>query len=171
MWSRLGQHRLINTNKKSWSSYFKGLLHYHPALPPPEYEPRTIKCSCLDSVRVWFCHATHPASGALDRNITLNIVRTLYNSHRLGFSMSQSRGNILLLYVHYCSHSSLWAGALLQWLRLPTWKGGDRVIVPLSGIQVSKKQNVSSPLTRKDSVLWATAAVTIWGHFEYIAPW
>ena len=38
------------------------------------------------------------------------------------------------------------AGALVQWLKLP----GDRGFEPHSDIQVSKKQNISSPLTRKD---------------------
>ena len=46
------------------------------------------------------------------------------------------------------------AGALVQWLKLPDWKGGDRGFDPNSGLQVSKKQTVSSPLTRKDSILW-----------------
>ena len=41
----------------------------------------------------------------------------------------------------------------MQWLKLPAWKVGDRGFVPRSDIQISRKQNVSSPLTRKDSVL------------------
>ena len=45
------------------------------------------------------------------------------------------------------------AGALVQWLKLPAWKVGE----PLSGIQVSKKHNVSSPLTRNDSLLWGSS--------------
>ena len=51
------------------------------------------------------------------------------------------------------------AGILVQWLKLPAWKFGDRGFEPRSGIQVSKKHNVSSPLTRKDSILWG-ASVT-----------
>ena len=39
------------------------------------------------------------------------------------------------------------AGTLVQWLKLPAWN---------SGLQVSKKQNVSSRLTRNDSILWGT---------------
>ena len=42
----------------------------------------------------------------------------------------------------------------MQWLKLPVWKVGDRGFEPHSGLQVSKKQNVSSPLTRKDTILW-----------------
>ena len=42
-----------------------------------------------------------------------------------------------------------WAGALVQWLKLPAWKVGDHAFERHSGIQVSKKQNVSSPLIRK----------------------
>ena len=42
-----------------------------------------------------------------------------------------------------------WLGALVQWVKLPAWKVGD--------LQVSKKQNVSSSLTRKDSISWGTA--------------
>ena len=37
---------------------------------------------------------------------------------------------------------------------IPAWKVGDRGFEPHSGLQVSKKQNVSSPLTRKNSILW-----------------
>ena len=33
------------------------------------------------------------------------------------------------------------------------WKIGDRGFEPRSGIQISKKQNVSSLLTREDSIL------------------
>ena len=45
------------------------------------------------------------------------------------------------------------------WLKLSAWKVGDRGFEPHSGLRVSKKQNVSSPLTRKDSILWR-ASVT-----------
>ena len=44
-------------------------------------------------------------------------------------------------------------------LKLPAGKVGDRGFEPHSGLQISKKQNVSSPLTRKDSILWG-ASVT-----------
>ena len=47
----------------------------------------------------------------------------------------------------------------MQWLKLPVRKVGDRGFEPRSGIQVLKKQNVSSPLTREDSILWG-ASVT-----------
>ena len=45
------------------------------------------------------------------------------------------------------------AGAV-QWFKLPAWKVKDRRFEPHSGHLVSKKQNISSPLTRKDSILW-----------------
>ena len=32
------------------------------------------------------------------------------------------------------------AGALVQWLKLPAWKVGDRGFEPHSGLQVSKKK-------------------------------
>ena len=41
-----------------------------------------------------------------------------------------------------------WEGALVQWLKLPAWKIGDRGFEPHSGLQVSKKQKVFSPLTQ-----------------------
>ena len=50
------------------------------------------------------------------------------------------------------------AGALVQWLKLPAWKIGNREIEPHSGFQVSKKR-VSPLLTRKDLILWG-ASVT-----------
>ena len=42
----------------------------------------------------------------------------------------------------------------MQWLDLPAWKVGDRGFELRSDIQVSKKENVSSPLTREHSILW-----------------
>ena len=47
-----------------------------------------------------------------------------------------------------------WAGALVQWLKLPAWEVGDRGFEPHYGLQASKKQNVSFPVTRNDSKLW-----------------
>ena len=44
-------------------------------------------------------------------------------------------------------------GALVQWLKLPAWNVGDRGFEPDSGLQVSKKHDVSSPLTRKDPII------------------
>ena len=38
--------------------------------------------------------------------------------------------------------------------KLPAWEVRDRGFQPRSGIQVSNKQNVSSLLTRNDSILW-----------------
>ena len=53
----------------------------------------------------------------------------------------------------YSTHAA-WAGALDQWLKLPAWKISVREFEPYAVLQVSKIQNVSSPLTRKDSILW-----------------
>ena len=47
--------------------------------------------------------------------------------------------------------------AMVLWLKLPAWKVGDRGFEPHSDIPVSKKQNVSSPLTRKDLILWGVS--------------
>ena len=43
-------------------------------------------------------------------------------------------------------------GILLRWLKMPAWNVGDRGHEPLSGIQLSKKQIVFSPLTGKDLI-------------------
>ena len=51
------------------------------------------------------------------------------------------------------------AGALVQLLELPAWKVRDCGLESHSGIHVSKEENVSSPLTRKESILWG-ASVT-----------
>ena len=48
-------------------------------------------------------------------------------------------------------------GALVQWLMLPAWKVEDRGLEPHSGLQVSNKQNVSSPLSREGSIMWRTS--------------
>ena len=45
------------------------------------------------------------------------------------------------------------------WLKLPAWKVGDRGFEPHSGLRVSKKQNISSPLTRDDSILWRASVI------------
>ena len=50
-------------------------------------------------------------------------------------------------------------GALMQWLKLPAWKVGDRGLEPHSGLEILKDQNVSSLFPRKDSILWG-ASVT-----------
>ena len=41
-------------------------------------------------------------------------------------------------------------------VKAAVWKFGDRGFEPRSGIQVLKKQNVSSLLTRKDSIFFRT---------------
>ena len=62
-------------------------------------------------------------------------------------------------------NSNVWEHGLLQFylfilqINLPAWKVGDRGLEPHSDLQVSMKQNVSTPLTRKDSILWG-ASVT-----------
>ena len=54
---------------------------------------------------------------------------------------------------------SVLGGALVQWLKLPAWEVGDRGLERHSGLQVSKKQQISSPLTREYSIMWE-ASVT-----------
>ena len=62
----------------------------------------------------------------------------------------------------------VFGGALVQWLKLPAWKVGDFLLEPRSCIQVSKKQDVFFPLTRKDSILWgASAADRQSSYFEF----
>ena len=51
------------------------------------------------------------------------------------------------------------AEAPVQWLKLPAWKVGYRRFESHSGLQVSKKKNVSSPLTRYDIILRGTSLV------------
>ena len=67
--------------------------------------------------------------------------------------MSNILGWLFYVIIAYIGKKS---GALVQWLRLPVWKLGDLGFEPHSGLQVLKKQNVSSLLTRKDSMLWGT---------------
>ena len=54
--------------------------------------------------------------------------------------------------IHHATHVGLSGGpgAVVK----AAWKVGGRGLEPRSGIQVSKLQNVSSPLTRNDSTLW-----------------
>ena len=46
----------------------------------------------------------------------------------------------------------IWAGVLVQWIRLSAGKVGDRGFEHRSGILVLNKQNVSFLLTFKDSI-------------------
>ena len=65
----------------------------------------------------------------------------------------------LLFYaVRPCLFIGLWSKRGPR-LKLPAWKFDDRVFEPHSGLQYSKKQNVSYPLTRKDVIFWR-ASVT-----------
>ena len=57
-------------------------------------------------------------------------------------------------------------GAMVQWLKLPAWKVGDSGFELRSGIQVSKKQNVSSLLTRENSILWRVSVTEKGSNFE-----
>ena len=47
---------------------------------------------------------------------------------------------------------------LWQWLKRPAWKVGNRGFEPHTRLQISKKQNVLSPLIRIDSIVWETSA-------------
>ena len=62
---------------------------------------------------------------------------------------------LYIFFIHL--YTSETAGAVVQWLKLPAWQVENRGLEPCSGIQVSKKQNVSSPLTRNDSILWGAS--------------
>ena len=54
-------------------------------------------------------------------------------------------------------------GALVQWSNLPAWKVGYHGLEPRSSIQVSNKQDMSSPLTRNlDSLLWEASVIERW---------
>ena len=59
--------------------------------------------------------------------------------------------NCLIKLIYYIflieppAFSALLGGDLVQWLQLLAWKVGDRGFEPHSGLQVSKKQNVSPP--------------------------
>ena len=50
----------------------------------------------------------------------------------------------------------------MQRFNLPAWKVGDRGFEPHSGFQVSKKQNVSSPLTCEDSIILGASVIERW---------
>ena len=49
--------------------------------------------------------------------------------------------------------------ALLQWLKLPAWKVGDRGFEPNSVLKFQRSNISSSPLTREDSLLWAAFVI------------
>ena len=54
--------------------------------------------------------------------------------------MSGYESFYIWLTLSLCYHFvTLWAGALVQWLKLPAWKVGDRGLEPRSDIQVPKK--------------------------------
>ena len=57
------------------------------------------------------------------------------------------------------------AGALVQWKKLPAWKVLYCRLEPNSRLLVSKKKNVSSLLTRKDSILWGASVTELLHEF------
>ena len=61
----------------------------------------------------------------------------------------------------------LLSGVLVQWSKLPAWKIGDHWFQTRTDIQVSKKQNVSSSLTPKDSIVWGAS----WPRGSVIGLW
>ena len=67
---------------------------------------------------------------------------------------------ISVVHVHLVVHAR--RVALVQWLKLPAWKVGNRGFEPHSGVQVSKKQNVSFMLTHKDLILWGASVTERW---------
>ena len=72
------------------------------------------------------------------------------------FSLYVHKGGLKPDSFHFISFTTD-AGALVQWLKLSAWKIRDCRFEPNSGLRVSKKQNVSSLRTRKDSILWGTS--------------
>ena len=95
----------------------------------------------------------------LDFNIRQTAVTAYFSRHNFNFSLHvfkmYKHTNLLpYLQMFYSRHCSVLcrAEALVQWLKLTACKIGDRVFVSHSGIQVPKKQNVSSSLISKYSV-------------------
>ena len=64
--------------------------------------------------------------------------------------------------IEYVVYWALWEGALVPLLKLPAWKIGERGFEPHSGLQVSRKLNLSSTFTRKDPILWRASVTERW---------
>ena len=84
-------------------------------------------------------------------NITATLSSRLVFARRTPYSnlFQWNSWNVRTVEVDQCAHY-ISSHILVKWLKLPAWKVGDRGFEPLSGLQVSKKQTVSSPLTRED---------------------
>ena len=65
---------------------------------------------------------------------------------------------VLKLFLSYhhntLKSTNIWTGAFVQWLKLHTWKVGDRGFEPHSGLPSFKETKCFFPVTRKDSILW-----------------
>ena len=103
----------------------------------------------------------HPISGVWLCGPDLSLCLVLYLFSVFSFLVVSwfSFSNVNLSYRHTRISISIsirivWTGGLLQWLKLPAWEDGDGMFEPHSGLHVLKKRNVSSLLTRNDSILW-----------------
>ena len=96
-------------------------------------------------------------------NIKKTFLEKLMNIHYLNFPPYPNRWMVWLI-----QQGLAWRPRCVKTcfqedgLKLPVWKVGDRGTGPRSGIQVSKKQNVSYPLTREDSILWGASVTERW---------
>ena len=81
------------------------------------------------------------------RPITMSPIDLFCDHCCLHFTATPSTARNQPVYVHER------AGTLVQWVKMTVWKVEDRGFELHSGLQLSKKQNVSSSLTREDLLL------------------
>ena len=84
------------------------------------------------------------------------VVQMLYTNVSNVFtarSLISTAVQFLWLYSDFCNQFLCKGGGTGAVVKAADWKVGDRGFEPHSGLQVSKKENVSSPLTRKDLIL------------------
>ena len=134
---------------------------------------RVFSCKGIKRRRQDFCPLDHDIQSLC--KITWESSATILDREKFFLCFAMDRQNVAqwTMQAHTCSAAArrnLWkswhnrwkpaatcvmwpSGALVQWLKLPAWKVRDRGFEPHSGFQISKKQKVSSPLTRKYLIL------------------
>ena len=106
-----------------------------PTFDPTKHETRT-QCCCN----------VGPASATLAKHYCdIEFARRTPYSNPFQWNS----WNVRTVEVDQCAHY-ISSHILVKCLKLPAWKVADRGFEPHSGLQVSKKQTVSSPLTRED---------------------
>ena len=121
-------------------NYIKQFTHLRLCLASAIHNLKWVKCTCICTI--WIKNICQ------SNKFSANFYLKLFLFERQIKIIKTAIYVISTIQIFW--YISFKAGALVQWFKLPALKVGDCGYKPRSGIQVSKKQNVSSLFPRKD---------------------